>query len=116
MAESERYAPVLLPKLEALLDKHGLLDAPILLRLAGCPNGCSRPYLAEIALVGRALGRYDLRLGANFTGERLNVAYRENIAEAEILETLDGLFGAYAGNRQPDEKLDRKSTRLNSSH
>src|SRR3546814_17714138 len=105
MAESERYAPVLLPKLEALLDKHGLLDAPILLRLAGCPNGCSRPYLAEIALVGRALGRYDLRLGANFTGERLNVAYRENIAEAEILETLYGLFGAYAGNRQPDEKF-----------
>ncbi|HEY9572715.1 MAG TPA: assimilatory sulfite reductase (NADPH) hemoprotein subunit [Pusillimonas sp.] len=105
MAESERYAPVLLPKLEALLDKHGLLDAPILLRLSGCPNGCSRPYLAEIALVGRALGRYDLRLGANFTGERLNVAYRENIAEAEILETLDGLFGAYAGNRQPDEKF-----------
>src|SRR3546814_14461796 len=88
MAESERYAPVLLPKLEALLDKHGLLDAPILLRLSGCPNGCSRPYLAEIALVGRALGRYDLRLGANFTGERLNVAYRENIADAEILEPL----------------------------
>src|SRR5690606_24665178 len=71
MAESERYVPVLLPKLEALLDKHGLLDAPILLRLSGCPNGCSRPYLGEIALVGRALGRYDLRLGANFTGERL---------------------------------------------
>src|SRR3546814_1859125 len=70
MAESERYAPVLLPKLEALLDKHGLLDAPILLRLAGCPNGCSRPYLAEIALVGRALGRYDLRLGANFTDRK----------------------------------------------
>jgi sulfite reductase (NADPH) hemoprotein beta-component len=105
MAESERYAPVLLPKLEALLDKHGLIDAPILLRLSGCPNGCSRPYLAEIALVGRALGRYDLRLGANFTGERLNIPYRENIAEPEILETLDGLFGAYAKHRQPDEKF-----------
>ena len=105
MAESERYAPVLLPKLEALLDKHGLIDAPILLRLSGCPNGCSRPYLAEIALVGRALGRYDLRLGANFTGERLNIPYRENIAEPEILDTLDGLFGAYAKNRQPDEKF-----------
>ncbi|MFW7342979.1 assimilatory sulfite reductase (NADPH) hemoprotein subunit [Pollutimonas sp. H1-120] len=105
MAESERYAPVLLLKLEALLDKHGLIDAPILLRLSGCPNGCSRPYLAEIALVGRALGRYDLRLGANFTGERLNIPYRENIAEPEILDTLDGLFGAYAKNRRPDEKF-----------
>lgn len=105
MAESERYAPVLLPKLEALLDKHGLIDAPILLRLSGCPNGCSRPYLAEIALVGRALGRYDLRLGANFTGERLNIPYRENIAEPEILDTLDGLFGAYAKSRHADEKF-----------
>src|SRR5690606_18126085 len=69
MAESERYAPVLLPKLEALLDSHGLSDAPILLRISGCPNGCSRPYLGEIALVGRAPGRYDLRLGADFTGQ-----------------------------------------------
>ena len=66
MAESERYLPQLLPKLEALLDRHGLIDAPILLRLSGCPNGCSRPYLGEIALIGRAPGRYDLRLGADF--------------------------------------------------
>ena len=105
MAESERYAPVLLPKLEALLDKHGLADAPILLRLSGCPNGCSRPYLGEIALVGRALGRYDLRVGANFTGERLNVLYRENIAEPEILESLDQLFESYAAQRESEEKF-----------
>lgn len=105
MAESERYAPILLPKLEALLAKHGLTDAPILLRLSGCPNGCSRPYLGEIALVGRALGRYDLRLGADFTGERLNVSYRENIAEPDILSTLDGLFEAYAKHRRGDEKF-----------
>jgi sulfite reductase (NADPH) hemoprotein beta-component len=105
MAESERYAPILLPKLEALLSKHGLEDAPILLRLSGCPNGCSRPYLGEIALVGRAVGRYDLRLGADFTGERLNIVYRENVAEPEILGTLDTLFGAYAADRQEDEKF-----------
>ncbi len=105
MAESERYAPVLLPKLEALLDRHGLLDAPILLRLSGCPNGCSRPYLGEIALIGRALGRYDLRLGADFIGERLNIVYRENIAEPEILSALDALFGAYAKDREADEKF-----------
>ncbi|MGB3291111.1 MAG: assimilatory sulfite reductase (NADPH) hemoprotein subunit [Burkholderiaceae bacterium] len=105
MAESERYAPVLLTKLEALLDKHGLIGAPILLRLSGCPNGCSRPYLAEIALVGRAPGRYDLRLGADFTGRRLNVPYRENVAEPEILDALDRLFEAYAGSRLADEKF-----------
>lgn len=99
MAESERYAPILLPKLEALLEQHGLSDAPILLRLSGCPNGCSRPYLGEIALIGRAPGRYDLRLGADFTGQRLNTLYRENITEPEILSALDELFGAYAQNR-----------------
>lgn len=103
MAESERYAPVLLPKLEALLDRHGLADAPILLRLSGCPNGCSRPYLGEIALVGRALGRYDLRLGADFVGERMNVVYKENIAEPEILASLDALFGDYAQHRTSGE-------------
>ena len=105
MAESERYLPQFLPKVEALLDQHGLTDAPILLRLSGCPNGCSRPYLGEIALVGRAPGRYDLRLGADFTGQRLNTCYRENITEADILSTLDELFKDYAGQREPQEKF-----------
>ena len=103
MAESERYAPVLLAKLEVLLEKHGLADAPILLRISGCPNGCSRPYLGEIALVGRALGRYDLRLGADFTGERMNVLYRENIDEAAILSSLDAVFEQYAARRESGE-------------
>ncbi|MDI3262678.1 MAG: assimilatory sulfite reductase (NADPH) hemoprotein subunit [Fulvimonas sp.] len=103
MAESERYLPALLPKLEALLDRHGLTDAPILLRLSGCPNGCSRPYLGEIALVGRAPGRYDLRLGADFRGQRLNQIYRENIDEATILATLDPLFARYAAERTESE-------------
>lgn len=103
MAESERYAPVLLPKLEALLDQHGLRDERIVFRISGCPNGCSRPYLGEIALVGRALGRYDLRLGANFSGERLNVIYRQNIPETEILNILGELFGRFAAERLAEE-------------
>ena len=103
MAESERYLPQLLPRLESLLDSHGLLDAPILLRLSGCPNGCSRPYLGEIALVGRAIGRYDLRLGADFSGQRLNQVYRENVDEAALLEALDALFARYAAERVPGE-------------
>lgn len=105
MAESERYAPELLPKLESLLDGHGLLNEPIQFRISGCPNGCSRPYLGEIALVGRAPGRYDLRLGADFTGRRLNIVYRENITEPEILAELDTLFAAYAKDRLKDEKF-----------
>jgi len=103
MAEGERYLPALLPKLEALLDRHGLADAPILLRLSGCPNGCSRPYLGEIALVGRGPGRYDLRLGADFIGQRLNRVHRENVDEAAILDTLDPLFARYAAERGKDE-------------
>jgi sulfite reductase (NADPH) hemoprotein beta-component len=103
MAESERYLPLVLEKLEARLEHHGLLDAPILLRLSGCPNGCSRPYLGEIALVGRAIGRYDLRLGADFSGQRLNVTYRENVDEQTILDALDPLFAAYAAGRAGGE-------------
>lgn len=105
MAESERYLPALLPQLEALLDAHGLRDAPILLRLSGCPNGCSRPYLGEIALVGRGPGRYDLRLGADFRGQRLNQVYRENVDEAAILEALRPLFASYAAERSDQERF-----------
>jgi sulfite reductase (NADPH) hemoprotein beta-component len=103
MAESERYLPRLLPQLEAMLDRHGLLAEPILLRLSGCPNGCSRPYLGEIALVGRAIGRYDLRLGADFRGQRMNQVYRENVDEPALLEALEQLFARYAGERVEGE-------------
>ncbi|WP_426271425.1 assimilatory sulfite reductase (NADPH) hemoprotein subunit [Dyella kyungheensis] len=103
MAESERYLPDLLPRLETLLDVHGLREAPILLRLSGCPNGCSRPYLGEIALVGRGPGRYDLRLGADFRGQRLNQLYRENVDEPAILDALSPLFARYAAERVIDE-------------
>lgn len=99
MAEAERYLPQLLDKIEALLGEHGLTDAPILLRVSGCPNGCSRPYLGEIALVGRGPGRYDLRLAADFTGQRLNRVYRENVDEAAILAALDPLLARYAAER-----------------
>ena len=103
MAESERYLPSLIDKLEPLLARHGLADEPITLRMTGCPNGCARPYIAEIALTGRAPGKYNLYIGGGFHGERLNEMIRENIGEAEILATLDGLFGRYAAGRQPGE-------------
>ena len=103
MAEAERYLPDFGARLEPLLAKHGLADAPILLRISGCPNGCSRPYLGEIALVGKAPGRYNLMLGADHRGQRLNTLYRENIAEAEILDVLEPLFARYAGERAEGE-------------
>jgi sulfite reductase (NADPH) hemoprotein beta-component len=103
MAEAERYLPDFANKLEPLLDRHGLRDTPILLRISGCPNGCSRPYLAEIALVGKAPGRYNLMLGADHRGQRLNTLYRENIGEPEILDALEPLFARYASERDADE-------------
>ena len=108
MAEAERYLPQLLDKVEVLLAKHDLLDAPIHLRISGCPNGCSRPYLGEIALVGKAPGRYNLMLGADHRGQRLNMLYRENIDEAAILSTLDELFARYAATRTADEPAPKK--------
>jgi sulfite reductase (NADPH) hemoprotein beta-component len=103
MAEAERYLPDLVGKVERLLAAHGLSDAPIGLRISGCPNGCSRPYLAEIALVGKAPGRYNLMLGADARGQRLNRLQRENIDEAAILAELDALFARYAGERGDGE-------------
>ena len=103
MAEAERYLPDLVARIETLLAAHGIADAPIHLRISGCPNGCSRPYLGEIALVGKAPGRYNLLLGADHCGQRLNTLYRENIVESEILAALDPLFARYASTRADGE-------------
>jgi len=103
MAEAERYLPDFSARLEPLLSQHGLADTPIVLRISGCPNGCSRPYLAEIALVGKAPGRYNLMLGGDHRGQRLNTLYRENITEPEILSALEPLFARYASERATDE-------------
>ncbi len=105
MAEAERYLPTFLPLLEARLAAHGLANQPLTFRVTGCPNGCARPYLSEVGLIGRAPGRYVLRLGGNATGERLNVIYRDNITEPEILAALDPLLARYAAERQSDERF-----------
>ena len=105
MAEAERYLPDLVNEVDALLARHGIADAPIHLRISGCPNGCSRPYLGEIALVGKVSGRYNLMLGADHRGERLNTLHRENIDEAQLLATLDPLFASYATQRTQGERF-----------
>ncbi|GLT01119.1 sulfite reductase [NADPH] hemoprotein beta-component [Sphingobium jiangsuense] len=105
MAESERYLPGLLDKVEAMLARHGLSEEPITVRMSGCPNGCSRPYIAEIGFTGRAPGKYNLYLGGGFHGERLNRMIRENVGEGVILEVLDEVLGRYARERQPGERF-----------
>jgi sulfite reductase (NADPH) hemoprotein beta-component len=103
MAESERYMPDLLTKIEKIMARHGLSDEAITIRMSGCPNGCSRPYIAEIGLTGRAPGKYNLYLGGGFHGERLNKMVRENVAEPVILEVLEETLGRYARERQIGE-------------
>jgi sulfite reductase (NADPH) hemoprotein beta-component len=105
MAEAERYLPRAIEQIQVLLDRHDLHDADIHLRISGCPNGCSRPFLGEIALVGKAPGRYNLMLGADHRGARLNALYRENVDEAQILAALEPLIERYAGERERDERF-----------
>ncbi|QTH63073.1 assimilatory sulfite reductase (NADPH) hemoprotein subunit [Psychrosphaera ytuae] len=105
MAESERYLPELIDKLDELAIKHGIAEQDIVLRMTGCPNGCARPFAAEIAFVGKGPGKYNFYLGADGLGTRLNKMYRENIGEAEILAELDSLFGRYASEREQGERF-----------
>ncbi len=105
LAESERYLPELLMALDGKLAAHGLSADDIVIRMTGCPNGCARPYLAEIGLVGKGPGRYNLYLGGAFDGSRLNKLYREDLDHAGIVAALDPLFAAYAAERQAGERF-----------
>jgi sulfite reductase (NADPH) hemoprotein beta-component len=103
LAEAQRYMPILLDKIEPLLIKHDLASEEIIMRMTGCPNGCARPYACEIGLVGTALGRYNLQIGGDRVGERLNKLYKEGLNEEEILIELDYLFGTYKNERTDGE-------------
>ncbi len=105
MAESERYLPSLITKLEAIVAACGLADDPIIIRMSGCPNGCSRPYVAEIGFTGRAPGKYNVYLGGGFHGQRLNKLFLENAGEESILEALVPIIHRYAVERLPNERF-----------
>lgn len=99
LAESERALPGLITRLEAELAEVGLAQAPITLRMTGCPNGCARPYLAEIGLVGTGPDAWNLYLGGAADGTRLNKLHRRSLSPDGIVETLAPLFRAYAAGR-----------------
>lgn len=103
LAESERELPNLVEKLEAIIDEAGLNDQSISLRITGCPNGCARPYLGEIGLVGRAPGKWNLYLGAALNGTRLNKLHKESLREEEILDELGPMIRDYAKEREDGE-------------
>ncbi len=105
LAESERYLPTLVSDLEVILEEAGLQNDEIVIRSTGCPNGCGRPYLGEIGLVGKVPGKYNLYLGAGFDGERLNKLYRVSITHEQIIDELKPILLRYAKERNEGEKF-----------
>jgi len=105
LAESQRYLPSLISKIEPILEKHGLLKDEITLRMTGCPNGCARPFAAEIGFVGTGLGKYNLHISGDRVGFRLNTKYKESLGEEEILAELETLFADYKKNRKKGESF-----------
>lgn len=103
LAEAQRYLPSLIDKIEPLLHKYELEKEEIILRMTGCPNGCGRSPAAEIGLIGTAYGLYNLHIGGDRTGERLNKKYKDSLDESAILTELDQLFGSYSKGRQAGE-------------
>ena len=103
MAESERYLPQLITKLEDCLEENGLKQDSIVMRMTGCPNGCARPWLAEVAFVGKAYGAYNMYLGGGYHGQRLNKLYRSSIQEGEILDIMKPMLKRYALEREQGE-------------
>lgn len=105
LAESERYLPNLVSDLEIILEEAGLQQDEIVIRSTGCPNGCGRPYLGEIGLVGKVPGKYNLYLGAGFDGERLNKRYRTSVTHEEIIDELKPILLSYAKEREDGERF-----------
>ncbi|WP_298391855.1 NADPH-dependent assimilatory sulfite reductase hemoprotein subunit [Hydrotalea sp.] len=105
LAEAQRYFPALMAKIELLLEKNGLENEKMIIRMTGCPNGCARSYAAEIGLIGTAYGKYNLYLGGDYEGFRLNKLYRENLEEAAILKTLDDCFQQFKKHHQSNERF-----------
>jgi len=105
LAEAERYLPDLLGELEDLIEANGLRHDAITIRMTGCPNGCARPFISEIGLVGRAPGRYNVYLGGGFAGQRLSKLYRESVAAEALKPLLAPLIAAYAQQRKMGERF-----------
>ena len=105
LAEGQRYMPTLISKIEPLLSRYDLENEDIIMRMTGCPNGCARPYAAEIGFVGTAYGKYNMHLQGDYEGTRLNKIYKENLDEASILSEMDTLLGSFKTERNAGERF-----------
>lgn len=105
LAEAERYLPSVITQLEGILEEVGLRHDAITIRMTGCPNGCGRPFIAEIGLVGKGPGKYNIYLGGGHAGQRLNKLFKENVAGNDIASILKPVLSAYAKEREEGEKF-----------
>jgi sulfite reductase (NADPH) hemoprotein beta-component len=105
LAESERYLPDLITRIEGLLGEVGLGDEEIVIRMTGCPNGCARPYMAEIGFVGKAPGKYQIYLGGNEASTRLNRLWKDTVKDDDIIAELRPLLVRHARERRPSERF-----------
>ncbi len=105
LAESERILPTMINRIEKLCEDVGLSNEEIIIRSTGCPNGCARPYMAEIAFVGKAPGRYQVWLGGNNSGTRLNRVWKDVIKEADLETELRPVLVRFAKERNPGERF-----------
>ena len=113
LAEGQRYLPSLISKIESLLSKYDLNNEDIIIRMTGCPNGCARPYIAEIGFVGTSYGHYNMHLGGDNAGSRLNRIYKENLDEPAILDELDRLLGLFKKEKKETEAFGDFAMRKN---
>ena len=105
LTEAERFLPDVIDQVETIAANLGLGDDLFSIRMTGCPNGCARPYVADIGLVGRTVGKYNIYLGGNLEGTRINKVYRELIPSKELAQELEGVFRSYLASRLPNERL-----------
>ena len=105
LAESERYLPGLIDRIEKLCGDLGLGGEEIIIRSTGCPNGCARPYVAEMAFVGKAPGRYQVWLGGDARGTRINQIWKDVIKDADMENELRPVLARFATERQPGERF-----------
>lgn len=105
LTEAERFLPTVIDEVEVIAAKLGLEKDIFSIRMTGCPNGCARPYVADIGLVGRTVGKYNIYLGGNLEGTRINKLYRELVVSTEIGNEIEAVLKSYIADRQPNERL-----------
>jgi sulfite reductase (NADPH) hemoprotein beta-component len=105
LAEAERFLPDVITELDEVIEAVGLRHDAITIRMTGCPNGCARPYIAEIAFVGRSPGKYNVYLGGGFVGDRLSKLWRVRVKSEEIKDLLEPVIEDYAKSREEGERF-----------